>query len=82
MNIFGPPPGLWPNNNEKPANMQRSKVQIGGHVLVAEKKNYKNGILTKGIVKEILTSKPFHTRGIKVRLDNEIVGRVQKICDP
>lgn len=35
--------------------------------------------LTRGIVKDILTSKEFHPRGIKVRLEGGQVGRVQNI---
>lgn len=37
------------------------------------------GRLTKGIVAEILTSSPFHPHGIKVRLRDGKVGRVQNI---
>ena len=51
----------------------RKNIKIGSTVLVIEKKNYKNGKLTKGKVKKILT------KGIKVMLDNGTVGRVQDI---
>ena len=50
-----------------------------GTVVVIEKKNYKNGKLTKGKVKKILTNKRNHPRGIKVMLDDGTVGRVQDI---
>ena len=57
----------------------RKNIKIGSTVLVIEKKNYKNGKLTKGKVKKILTNKRNHPRGIKVMLDNGTVGRVQDI---
>lgn len=37
------------------------------------------GELTRGIVQDILTSAPFHSRGIKVRLQSGAVGRVQHV---
>lgn len=64
---------------ESTDNFYRNNIQIGSTVLVAEKKNYRNGKLTKGKVIKILTNKTKHPRGIKVRLDSGIVGRVQKI---
>lgn len=64
---------------ESTDNFYRNNIQIGSTVLVAEKKNYRNGKLTKGKVERILTNKSRHPRGIKVRLKNGIVGRVQKI---
>ncbi|MFA7022788.1 YwbE family protein, partial [Aliarcobacter sp.] len=35
--------------------------------------------LTQGVVKDILTNSPTHPHGIKVRLQNGDVGRVQQI---
>ncbi len=57
----------------------RNNIQPGTTVLIVKKKDQRTGILTKGVVKNILTSKPKHTRGIKVRLDSGDVGRVQTI---
>lgn len=57
----------------------RDVLKPGVAVWVAEKKNYKNGILTAGIIKDILTSKEDHPRGIKVRLDDGTIGRVQAL---
>lgn len=57
----------------------RKNIKIGSTVLVIEKKNYKNGKLTKGKVKKILTNKRNHPRGIKVMLNDGTVGRVQDI---
>ena len=57
----------------------RRNIRIGSIVLVAEKMNYYNGILTRGQVIKVLTPRPFHSRGIKVLLDNGRVGRVQQV---
>jgi uncharacterized repeat protein (TIGR03833 family) len=48
-------------------------------VQVVQKQHQRTGELTEGVVKDILTKSPVHPRGIKVRLDNGIVGRVQAI---
>lgn len=53
----------------------------GEKVLVAQKKDYESGKLTEGVVKDVLTSKKFHPRGHKVRLTNDIIGRVQRFAD-
>lgn len=66
-------------NNKHPPNQKRSEIKIGADVYIVEKHNQKSGILTKGTVKNLLTSKPLHTRGIKVRLVTGEVGRVQCI---
>lgn len=60
-------------------NTLNSDIYPGTSVLIVLKKDQKTGKLTKGIVKDILTSKSNHTRGIKVRLEDGQVGRVQKI---
>lgn len=57
----------------------REDVKIGSEVEVVLKANQKTGTLTYGIVAEILTKSNFHPRGIKVRLEDGQVGRVQKI---
>lgn len=53
----------------------------GDKVKVAEKKNYVNGKLTEGTVKDILTRQQTHPRGHKVRLTNGIIGRVRGFVD-
>ena len=59
---------------------QRKKnVKIGSEVEIVLKEDQRTGNLTRGIVAEILTSSVFHHRGIKVRLKDGRVGRVQKI---
>jgi uncharacterized repeat protein (TIGR03833 family) len=60
-------------------NTLNSDIYPGTKVLIVLKKDQKTGKLTEGIVKDILTSKSNHTRGIKVRLEDGQVGRVQKI---
>lgn len=58
---------------------RRDNIKPGISVLVIEKHNQQSGKTTKGIVKAILTKSKNHHRGIKVRLDNGIVGRVVRI---
>ncbi len=58
---------------------QRSNIRPGLKVQVIQKQDQRTGKLTEGIVKDILTSAPFHSRGIKVRLESGIVGRVKVI---
>ena len=55
--------------------------KLGDKVRIIEKKNYASGQLTEGVVKDVLTSKKFHPRGHKVRLNNGVIGRVQKFSD-
>jgi uncharacterized repeat protein (TIGR03833 family) len=57
----------------------RSQIQPGMKVRVVEKQNQRTGKLTEGIVQRILTKSPQHPHGIKVMLDNGIVGRVKEI---
>ncbi len=57
----------------------RSQIQPGLKVRVVEKQNQRTGKLTEGVVKRILTNSPTHPHGIKVMLENGIVGRVKEI---
>lgn len=57
----------------------RSNIQPGMRVRVVEKQNQRNGQLTEGTVQRILTKSPHHPHGIKVMLENGIVGRVKEI---
>ena len=45
------------------------------------KKDQRSGNLTEGVVKDILTSAAYHSRGIKVRLEDGQVGRVAEILE-
>ncbi len=57
----------------------RKDIKIGMEVDIVLKKDQPTGKLTHGMVAEILTSDSKHHRGIKVRLRDGQVGRVQKI---
>lgn len=57
----------------------RENCKPGTKVWVVKKEDQPTGKLTYGIVKDILTNSSYHPRGIKVRLEDGIVGRVQKI---
>jgi len=57
----------------------RSSVKRGAEVLVVMKQDQRTGKLTRGVVKDILTNSPTHPHGIKVRLTDGKVGRVQQV---
>lgn len=57
----------------------RADIKAGMKVLIVTKMNQRFGELTGGIVKDILTKSPQHPHGIKVRLENGLVGRVKEI---
>lgn len=57
----------------------RADVRPGMEVEVVLKADQATGRLTRGRVDEVLTSSDFHPRGIKVRLTDGQVGRVQNI---
>jgi uncharacterized repeat protein (TIGR03833 family) len=58
---------------------KRLNIAVGLEVGIVLKKDQRSGILTEGIVKDILTKSSSHPHGIKVRLTNEAVGRVKEI---
>ena len=58
---------------------KRVNIKPGLAVLIVQKQDQPTGKLTKGIVREILTSSATHPHGIKVRLTNGQVGRVKRI---
>jgi len=57
----------------------RSDIKPGARVRVVQKQDQRSGRLTEGIVSTILTNSPSHPHGIKVRLTNGMVGRVQEV---
>ena len=59
----------------------RADIKPGMLVNIVLKKDQRTGILTDGIVKDLLTSAAFHHRGIKVRLTDGQIGRVQEIIE-
>jgi uncharacterized repeat protein (TIGR03833 family) len=59
----------------------RKNIEKGFKVKIVLKADQRTGILTEGIVKDILTNSPNHPHGIKVRLETGEVGRVKEILD-
>ena len=59
----------------------RKDIRPGLTVDVVLKNDQRTGKRTRGIVKELLTSSPTHPHGIKVRLADGQVGRVQEIIE-
>ncbi len=59
----------------------RKDIQIGAEVQIVLKADQRSGKLTHGFVKNILTNSSFHPHGIKVRLEDGQVGRVQEIIN-
>ena len=57
----------------------RKNIRPGIQVEIVLKADQRTGKLTKGIVKDILTNSPTHPHGIKVRLQDGQIGRVQTI---
>lgn len=57
----------------------RADIKPGMLVNIILKKDQRTGELTEGVVKNILTSAPYHHRGIKVRLEDGQIGRVAEI---
>jgi len=62
-------------------NQQRSRIKPGIRVRIVLKQDQRSGKLTDGIVKDILTNSSTHPRGIKVRLRDGKVGRVQSLIE-
>ena len=58
---------------------ERKNIHPGLEVDIVLKKDQRSGNLTRGIVKDILTNSSFHPHGIKVRLEDGQIGRVQEI---
>lgn len=57
----------------------RADIYPGLEVEIILKQDQRSGKRTNGIVKDLLTSAPYHSRGIKVRLEDGQVGRVVEI---
>ena len=58
---------------------QRKNIRAGLKVAIVLKQDQRTGRQTVGIVKDLLTNSPNHPHGIKVRLADGQVGRVQEI---
>lgn len=62
---------------------RREDLWPGLEVAIILKKDQRTGKKTTGIIKDLLTSAPYHSRGIKVRLESGEIGRVAEIIgDP
>ncbi|MEL6186382.1 MAG: YwbE family protein [Myxococcota bacterium] len=60
---------------------RRSDVKPGLRVRVVQKHHQPTGELTEGVVRDLLTKSPTHPHGIKVRLEDGVVGRVKEILE-
>lgn len=60
---------------------RRDNVKPGCRVKIVLKADQRSGKLTEGVVRDLLTNSSFHPHGIKVRLTDGQVGRVQEIID-
>jgi uncharacterized repeat protein (TIGR03833 family) len=59
----------------------RKNIKAGLRVAIVLKEDQRTGQRTIGIVKDLLTNSPNHPHGIKVRLTDGKVGRVQEILE-
>jgi uncharacterized repeat protein (TIGR03833 family) len=84
LNIILKSSGLsvFPTSGLKYMNGQnRSDIYPGLEVDIILKKDQRSGARTRGFVKDLLTSSAFHSRGIKVRLEDGQVGHVIEIIE-
>lgn len=58
---------------------KRANIQVGKKVKVVQKADQRTGKLTEGVVARLLTKSATHPHGIKVMLENGVVGRVQEV---
>lgn len=58
---------------------ERKNIKSGMSVAIVLKQDQDTGLLTDGIVRDILTKSATHPHGIKVRLMSREVGRVKEI---
>jgi uncharacterized repeat protein (TIGR03833 family) len=68
-----------PAGTSRREGQQRSSIVPGMVVRIELKKDQGTGKLTEGKVKEILTGSSYHPHGIKVRLEDGSIGRVQQL---
>lgn len=60
---------------------KREQLKEGMTVNVVKKQDQRSGKLTEGVVSRILTKSASHPHGIKVMLEDKVVGRVKEILD-
>jgi uncharacterized repeat protein (TIGR03833 family) len=69
------------NNHNRMNGRERKNIKPGLRVAIVLKEDQRTGKRTIGIVKDLLTNSPNHPHGIKVRLTDGKVGRVQEILE-
>lgn len=57
----------------------KADIRAGQKVGIVLKKDQRNGTITVGVVKDVLTKSATHPHGIKVRLEDGQIGRVKEI---
>src|SRR5699024_5803948 len=57
---------------------KRKNIEVGMKVKVVQKQDQRSGKLTEGIVSKILTNSQTQPHGIKVMLEDGVVGRVKE----
>ncbi len=62
-------------------NRKREDCKPGRRVHIVLKQDQRTGKTVTGEIAQILTSAPYHSRGIKVRLADGRVGRVQRFIE-
>jgi len=60
---------------------RKEDIKPGKRVKIVQKQDQRSGELTEGIVLKILTNSSNHPHGIKVMLEDGIVGRVKEILN-
>ena len=60
---------------------KRENIKPGLKVAIVLKQDQRTGNITEGVVANLLTKSQFHPHGIKVRLTDGQVGRVQEILE-
>jgi len=63
------------------SSIKRGAIKKGSRVQIVLKQDQSTGMLTEGIVKDILTKSSTHPHGIKVRLESGQVGRVKVLLE-
>ena len=59
----------------------RKNIKLGMKVSIEQKRDQRTGVLTEGIIDDILTNSTTHPHGIKVRLSTGEIGRVKIILE-
>ena len=67
------------NHQDMDSGNKRAGIAIGSEVRVVQKHHQRSGELTQGVVKRILTKSASHPHGIKVMLEDGVVGRVKEV---